>query len=110
MKSILLFHIDPDHGGHQVGQHFSLAEAVPMTLAACLTTGNDLSVRDRGGGAVSGCDRGGELTHATAVPGVFDSTTSDATNNQVDLSTNVEGKAQSRNFWIDFEIFSRLFQ
>ena len=111
MKSILLFHIDPDYDGHQVGQHFSLAEAVPMTLAACLTTGNDLSVRDRGGGAVSGCDRrGGESTHATAAPGVFDSTTSDATNNQVDLSTNVEGKAQSRNFWIDFEIFSRLFQ
>ena len=111
MKSILLFHIGPDHGGHQVGQHFSLAEAVPMTLAAGLTTGNDLSVRDRGGGgAVSGCDRGGELTHATAAPGVFDSTTSNASNNQVDPSTNVDGKAQSRNFWIDFEIFSRLFQ
>jgi hypothetical protein len=113
LKSILLFHIDPDYDGHQVGQHFSLAEAVPMTLAACLTTGiNDLSVRGRGGGAVSGCDRGGELTHPTAAPGVFDSTTSDATNNQVDSSTIVEGKAQStcRNFWIDFEIFSRLFQ
>ena len=112
MKSILLFHIDPDYDGHQVGQDFPLAEAVPMTLAACLTTGNDLSVRDRGGGgAVSGCDRdGGELTHATAAPGVLDSTTSDATNNQVDLSTNVEGKAQSRNFWIDLDIFSRLFR
>ena len=56
------------------------------------------------------CDRGGELTHATAAPGVFNLTTSDATNNQVDPSTNVEGKAQSRNFWIDFEIFSRLFR
>jgi hypothetical protein len=106
-------HIGPNYGGpgHEFGQHFSLAEAVPMTLAACLTTGNDLSVRDRGGGAVSGCDRrGGESTHATAAPGVFDSTTSDATNNQVDPSTNVEGKAQSRKFWIDFEVFSRLFQ
>ena len=96
MKSILLFHIDPDYDGHQVGQHFSLAEAVPMTLAACLTTGNDLSVRDRGGGgAVSGCDRGGELTHATAAPGVFDSTAPDATNNQLDQPRNVEGKAQN---------------
>jgi len=113
LKPILLFHFGSDHGGpgHKIGQHSSLAEAVPMTLAACLTTGNDLSVRGRGGGVVSGCDRrGGESTHATAAPGVFDSTTSDATNNQVDPSTNVEGKAQSRNCWIDFEIFSRLFR
>ena len=106
MKSILLFHIDPDYDGHQVGQHFSLAEAVPMTLAACLTTGNDLSVRGRGGGAVSGCDCGGELTHATAVPGVFDSTTSDATNDQVKVDPppiNVQGKKKRTG--IEFRVF-----
>ena len=96
-------HIGSDYGGpgHEIEQHSSLlAEAVPRTLAACLTTGNDLSV----------CDSGGKSIHVTAAPGVFDSTTSDATNNQVDPSTNVEGKAQSRNFWIDLDIFSRLFQ
>jgi hypothetical protein len=108
-------HIGPNHGDPgrlgEVGQHSSTAEAVPMILAACLTTGiNDLSVRGRGGGAVSVCDRCGELNHATVASGLFDSTTSDATNDQVDPLTNVEGKAQSRNFWIDFEVFSRLFR
>ena len=107
MKLILLFHIDPDYGGHQVGQHFSLAEAVPMTLAACLTTGNDLSVRDRGGGALSVSDRGGALTRATAASSVFGSTTSDATNDQVDpLMTVEEGKENM--IWKKNEKFSIL--
>jgi hypothetical protein len=78
-------HIGPDHGGPDgvVGQHSSLAEAVPLTLAACLTTGNDLSV----------CDSGGKSIHVTAASGVFDSTAPDANNNQLDPLRNVEGKA-----------------
>jgi hypothetical protein len=78
-------HIGPDHGGpgHEIEQHSSLAEAVPMTLVACLTTGNDLSV----------CDSGGKSIHVTAASGVFDSTAPDANNNQLDPLRNVEGKA-----------------
>ena len=86
-------HGGPGHLG-EGGQNSSAAEAVPMTLAACLTTGNDLSVRDRGGGALSVSDRGGELTRATAASSVFGSTTSDATNDQVDPPMNEEGKAE----------------
>ena len=86
LKSILLFHIGPDHGGpgHKVGQHSSAAEAVPMTLTVCLMTGNGLAVRD--------C--GGESIHATAALGKIDSTASDATKNQLDPLMNVEGKAK----------------
>ena len=48
------------HG--DVGQHSSFAaETAPKTLVACLTTGIDLVVRDRGG-AVSIRESGGELT------------------------------------------------
>ena len=89
-----LFHIGTDHGGpgHEFGQHFSLAEVVPMTLAACLTTGNDLSFRGRGGDLSLG-DSGDKSIHFTAASGVFDSTVSDATNNP---PRSVEGKAQNR--------------
>ena len=97
MKSILLFHFGPDHGGpgHKVGQHSSLAEAVPRTLTVCLITGNGLAVRDRVGDLSLG-GSGGRSTHTTTASGVFDSTAPDANNNQLDPLRNVEGKAQNR--------------
>jgi hypothetical protein len=48
-----------------------MAETVPMALAACLTTGNDLSVRGRGGD-LSLCGSGGKLTYATTALSKFD--------------------------------------
>jgi len=87
-------HIGPDHGGpgREIEQHSSLTEAVLMTLAVCLTTGNDLSFRGRGGDLSLG-DSGDKSIHFTAASGVFDSTVSDATNNP---PRSVEGKAQNR--------------
>ena len=79
-------HGGPGHLG-EVGQHSSAAKAVPMTLAARLTTGNDLSVRGRGGDS----SVRGKLTPAAAASGVCDSTP-DAANDQLDTPMNEQGK------------------
>lgn len=88
-------HGGPNHLG-EVGQHSSMAKAVPMTLAARLTTGNDLSVRGRGGD-LSVC---GKLTHAAAASGVCDFNASDAANDQLDTPMNEQGKNIDEIFFI----------
>ena len=68
-------HIGPNHGDlgrlSEVGQHSTTAEVVPMTLAVCLRTGNDLSVCGRGGDLSLGGSVG-KLTHATTALSKFD--------------------------------------
>ena len=85
----VLTHRGPSHLGDlgEVGQHSAAAEAVPLTLAARLTTGNDLSFRGRGGDLFVR----GKLTPAAAASGVCDSTP-DAANDQLDTPMNDQGK------------------
>lgn len=80
-------HRGPSHLG-EVGQHSAAAEAVPLTLAARLTTGNDLSFRGRGGDL----SVRGKLTHAAAASGVCDFSTPAAANDQLDTPMNDQGK------------------
>ena len=82
----VLTHRGPSHLG-EVGQHSAAAEAVPLTLAARLTTGNDLSFRGRGGDLFVR----GKLTPAAAASGVCDFSTPDAANDQLD-TPNDQGK------------------
>ena len=82
----VLTHRGPSHLG-EVGQHSAAAEAVPLTVAARLTTGNDLSFRGRGGDLFVH----GILTPAAAASGVCDSTP-DAANDQLDTPMNDQGK------------------
>jgi hypothetical protein len=79
-------HGGPGHLG-EAGQHSAAAKTVPMTLAARLTTGNDLSFRGRGGDL----SVRGKVTHATAASGVYACNASDAANDQLDTPIN-EGK------------------
>ena len=79
-------HGGPGHLG-EAGQHSAAAKTVPMTLAARLTTGNDLSFRGRGGDL----SVRGKVTHATAASGVYACNATDAANDQLDTPIN-EGK------------------
>ena len=82
----VLTHRGPGHLG-EAGQDSATAKTVPMTLAARLTSGNDLSFRGRAGDL----SVRGKLTPAAAASGVCDSTP-DAANDQLDTPMNNQGK------------------
>jgi hypothetical protein len=93
----LLTHGGPGHRS-KIGSHSSTAKAVPMTLAASLTTGNDLSFRGRGGDL----SVRGKLTHAAAASGVCDFNVSDAASGQWEGAP-MNDQQEGKRFFFPFE-------